>query len=89
MNLKTTVHKATIGRWVKRFKEEGHIDVLRKGNCGRLSVIGEETRNMMIEEIQENRNLTARELAKDPILNHNGVSHDTINRMLIENGFWP
>ena len=62
MNLKTTVHKATIGRWVKRFKEEGHVDVLREGNCGRLSVIGEETRNMMIEEINENRNLTARKV---------------------------
>ena len=89
MNLKITVHKATIGRWVKRFKEDGPVDVLREGNCGCLSVIGEVTRNMMIEEIKENRNLTVWELANDPILNHNGVSHDTINRMLIKNGFWP
>ena len=58
---------------MQRFKEEGHVDVLREGNCGRLSVIGEEKRNMMIEEIKENRNLTTRKLANNHILNHNGL----------------
>jgi hypothetical protein len=41
----------------------------------------------MIEEVTQNRFVTASDLFKNKIINHNDVSLSTINRLLIEEGF--
>ena len=45
-----------------------------------------DTKKKMCDAVKQDRFMTARELEKNPILNHKGVSYHTINRMLLEEG---
>jgi transposase-like protein len=46
------VGKTSIGEWVTRYKEENHVDVLRKDNCGQKHAIGLDTGQKMVMEIE-------------------------------------
>jgi hypothetical protein len=54
------------------------------GNSGRKRFIDEDTRKEMIDRALKNRWTAAVDLCSDEKLNLNGVSVDTIERMLIE-----
>ena len=80
LNIK--VGKTSINEWIAKFKEENNIDIDREGNCGRKHVIGLETGKKIATEMEENRDLTAKDIQRDNNLNHNQVSVQTINRYL-------
>lgn len=84
---KVTVLKHTKQEYdddIEEFKFESPIKEKRGG--GRPKIYGEETVRRIVTFAEENRKMGARKIEKLDDINSTGLSHNTINRILNDNG---
>ena len=62
---------------------------MEKRGGGRKKAYGENTAEKIIEYAEENRNATARGIARNNEINKNGLSHLTIGRILSDERWCP
>jgi transposase len=79
------VSHQTVGNIWRRYNRKGNIKASRT-KCGRKSLLSEESKLMIIEEVEANPDLTAAEIERDPEMNPSNASRITIGRALAEEG---
>ncbi|KAL4501555.1 hypothetical protein ABPG72_018606 [Tetrahymena utriculariae] len=78
--------KTTIYDLINEYKLNQRLSTPKK-SIGRPKLLGEETGNKFLMEIEDDRNITAMDIYNNKKINHNNVSYQTINNFINQSGY--